>query len=201
MGAVKRGSHVAFSPATKTLLGEAASWVAAASLGAVALTHFDELGACLSRALGVPAPAASGEAVAVAEEHAAAPAEARAGGIIEIPAGDNGHYHAEAEINGRPIRVLVDTGATMVALTHQDAEAVGIYLRPADFTRAISTANGIARVAPVSLDRVSIGDITVRNVRATVSEPGRLETSLLGMSFLGRLARVDIRSGVLFLQD
>ena len=192
---------MAFSSGTKTLLGTAAGWVVAAGLSAVALTHFDDLGAALSRRLGVPAPAARGEAGAVAEEQAAGPAEARASGVVEIPAGDNGHYHAEAEINGRPIQVLVDTGATMVALTYQDAEAAGIYLTPADFTHGVSTANGIARVASVSLDRVSIGDITVRNVRATVSERGRLTTSLLGMSFLGRLARVDIRSGVLLLQD
>ena len=59
----------------------------------------------------------------------------------------------------------------------------------------------MARVAPVMLDRVSIGDITVRNVPAAVSEPGKLATSLLGMSFLSRLQRVDMRSGVLVLQE
>ena len=60
---------------------------------------------------------------------------------------------------------------------------------------------GVARVAPVVLDRVSIGDITVRNVPAAVSEPGRLATSLLGMSFLGRLQRVEMRAGTLVLQE
>ena len=60
--------------------------------------------------------------------------------------------------------------------------------------RLVRTANGVARVAPVTLDRVSIGDITVRNVPASVSERGVLGTTLLGMSFLGRLSRVDMRA-------
>ena len=79
---------------------------------------------------------------------------------------------------------MVDTGATMVALTYEDAERAGIRLKPSDFTRGVSTANGVTRVAPVTLERVSIGDITVRNVAASVSERGRLQTTLLGMSFL-----------------
>ena len=70
-----------------------------------------------------------------------------------------------------------------------------------DGVNGVSTANGAAKVAPVTLDRVSIGDITVRNVPAAVSEPGKLGTSLLGMSFLGRLQQIDIRSGVLVLKE
>ncbi len=74
-------------------------------------------------------------------------------------------------------------------------------VRDSDYTHRVNTANGPARVAPVTLDRVSIGDITVRNVPAAVSEPGKLGTSLLGMSFLGRLQQIDIRSGVLVLKE
>jgi aspartyl protease family protein len=59
----------------------------------------------------------------------------------------------------------------------------------------------VARYASVKLDRISIGDITVRDVPAAVAEPGRLKTSLLGMSFLSRLSRFDMRSGLLVLQD
>ena len=82
---------------------------------------------------------------------------------------------------------MVDTGASLVALTYEDASRAGIYVRDRDFTQLVRTANGIARVAPVTLDRVSIGDITVRNVPASVSERGMLGTTLLGMSFLKRL--------------
>jgi aspartyl protease family protein len=70
-----------------------------------------------------------------------------------------------------------------------------------DFTQMVRTANGVARVAPVTLDRVSIGDITVRNVPASVSERGMLGTTLLGMSFLKRPSSVDMRGGTLILQE
>jgi aspartyl protease family protein len=89
----------------------------------------------------------------------------------------------------------------MVALSYEDTERAGIYLSDSDFTRAVSTANGVARVAPVTLSRVTIGDITVRNVPAAVAEPGRLKTSLLGMSFLSKLSRFDMRSGRLVMQE
>ena len=63
------------------------------------------------------------------------------------------------------------------------------------------TANGTARFAPVRLDRVQIGDIVVQDVEAAVAEPGKLRTTLLGMSFLGRLQRVDMRAGTMVLAD
>ena len=97
--------------------------------------------------------------------------------------------------------MLVDSGASIVVLTYEDAERAGIYVRERDYTQRVSTANGVTRVAPMTLDRVSIGGITVRDVEAAVSEPGRLGQSLLGMTFLGRLQRVDMRPGVLVLQD
>jgi aspartyl protease family protein len=126
---------------------------------------------------------------------------ARPGRTVEIRAGRHGHYQANVEINGRAIDVMVDTGATIVALTFDDARRAGVHVRNGDYTQRVNTANGIARVAPVTLERVSIGDITVRNVPAAVSEPGKLATSLLGMSFLARLQRVDMRAGVLVLQE
>jgi aspartyl protease family protein len=89
----------------------------------------------------------------------------------------------------------------MVVLSYEDAERAGLLLTDKDFTRAVSTANGTARVAPVTLDRVSIGNITVRDVPAAVTESGRLGTSLLGMSFLSRLSRFDMRAGRLVLQE
>jgi aspartyl protease family protein len=124
-----------------------------------------------------------------------------AGRIVQIPAGVHGHYFANAEINGRRVDVMVDSGASIVALAWDDAHRAGLHVRDSDYTQRVGTANGVARVAPVVLDRVSIGGITVRNVEAAVMEPGRLATSLLGMSFLSRLQRVDMRSGVLVLQE
>jgi aspartyl protease family protein len=189
---------MALSSGTRAFLGEAASWIAAAGLCAAAIVHFEDIKGLSAELLGLARPGA-----ATAPEGASAEAAPAAStqGAVEIRAGENGHFHAEAQINGRSIPVLVDTGATLVSLTYEDAERAGLYLKPSDFTRGVTTANGIARVAPVTLESVSIGDITVRNVKGTVSERGRLATTLLGMSFLGRLERVDMRAGVLLLKD
>jgi aspartyl protease family protein len=130
----------------------------------------------------------------------APPAEARYADVT-LRAGDHGHFEVDAEINGRTVGVMVDTGATMVALTYEDAERAGIFLRPADFTHQVGTANGVAKVAPVTIDAISIGSITVRNVQGAVTERGKLHQTLLGMSFLGRLSRVDMRSRTLELHQ
>jgi aspartyl protease family protein len=122
-------------------------------------------------------------------------------GTVTLPAGKYGHFEAEAEINGRDIDVMVDTGASLVALTYEDAERAGIFVKPSDFTHRAQTANGIARVAPVTISRIRIGDITVHDIRAVVSERGASERTLLGMSFLGRLSRVEMRGATLVLEE
>ncbi|HVZ05181.1 retropepsin-like aspartic protease family protein [Hyphomicrobium sp.] len=129
------------------------------------------------------------------------PVAAESAGTASIPAGAYGHFETEAEINGRSVDVMVDTGASLVALTYEDASRLGIYVNPSDFTHIAKTANGTARVAPVTISRISIGDITVRDVPAVVSERGKSERTLLGMSFLGRLSRVEMRGGTLVLQE
>ena len=126
--------------------------------------------------------------------------ERPAGHVVELQAGRNGHVVTDADINGRSVEVMVDTGASMVALTFEAAERAGIYVRDRDFTLRASTANGVSLFAPVTLSSVSIGDITVRNVRAAVAERGKLQTTLLGMSFLGRLERFELRNGRLILE-
>ncbi len=97
--------------------------------------------------------------------------------------------------------MLVDTGATGVALTYEDAEEIGLRLSDSDFTHVSRTANGNARIAPVTLSSIRIGDIEVKDVKAFVAEPGKLFATLLGMSFLSRLERVDIRGNKLVLQQ
>lgn len=185
-----------FSSGTRGLLGEAMSWVAAAGILAFGLIHYDEIRSATSAALGIPA---IGDGAGDFDQNQTP--RAHSGGAVELRAERNGHFLAQAEINGRAVEIMVDTGATFVALSHEDAEHAGIYLKPQDFTHTVGTANGRARVAPVSLARVAIGDIVVRNVDALVSEPGKLQTSLLGMSFLRRLSSFEMRSGALFLRD
>ncbi|MBA4131862.1 MAG: TIGR02281 family clan AA aspartic protease [Hyphomicrobium sp.] len=169
----------------------------------VCITHFDELKAAGHRLIGTdPAVLAAIQQNGAPVEEAVAPQPAATDGYtFEVAVGPDGHYHVDAEINGRSVAVLVDTGASVVALTADDADTAGIFVRDRDFTGRIQTANGSARVAPVVLDEVTIGDITVRDVRAVVSEPGALSVSLLGMTFLNQLDRVDMRSGKLILQD
>ncbi len=193
---------MALTSGNRQLLREAASWAVVALIGAAAFSHFETLKTGAERLLGLPAPddiAARQDATTDATINVQTPAQL--GTVVELKAGRNGHFNTEAEINGRSIEVMVDTGATMVALSYEDAERAGIFLSKGDFTRAVTTANGVARVAPVTLDRVSIGDITVRDVPAAVAEPGRLKTSLLGMTFLSRLSRFDMRSGILVLHE
>ncbi|MCH9764824.1 MAG: TIGR02281 family clan AA aspartic protease [Alphaproteobacteria bacterium] len=190
---------MSLSSGTRSLLLEIASWFGAACLLAFGLANYDELRSLTNSTLGIPAP---GQVAAARPEVREEPqAQVYNSGTVELRANRNGHYITEADINGWSVNVLVDTGATMVALTHEDAERAGIYLNHSDYTHRVSTANGVARVAPVMLSSVSIGDITVRNVRAAVSEPGNLRTTLLGMTFLSRLERVDMRSGTLILED
>ncbi|WP_072390902.1 TIGR02281 family clan AA aspartic protease [Hyphomicrobium sp. CS1GBMeth3] len=185
------------SSGTRSLLGELASWAAAATVLVAGVVHYETLRTAIGSALGVEQPPASSE---LAIETPLPPTTSGTGSE-HLDADTDGHYYARAEINGRPLDVMVDTGASMVALTYEDAERAGLRLRPSDFTAQVSTANGVAAVAPVTLERVTIGRITVRNVRAAVTERGRLAKTLLGMSFLSRLARVDISSGRLTLTE
>jgi aspartyl protease family protein len=121
-------------------------------------------------------------------------------GGVTLQRGRDGHFRADAEINGRPVGVLVDTGATVVALSYEDAAAAGISVQPGDFRHVSQTANGPARFARVTLNQVRIGDIVVHDVAAAVGEPGRLHMSLLGMSFLGRL-RMEMKGSRLLLEQ
>ena len=185
------------SSGVRLALREAAKLVVVLALAISGIVWFDELKAGITHAARVHfAEQSSQPAVPEADrpEHGSS-------GEVVLRAGANGHFTTTASINGRAIPVLVDTGASMVALSFEDAERAGVYVSPADFTRRVRTANGIAKVAPVVLDSVSIGDITLRDVEAAVSEPGRLGTTLLGMTFIGRLSRAEMRGGVLLLQE
>jgi len=195
---------MALSSGTRQALAAVAGWIVVAGSAALSLAYFAEIKGAARGLFGIEAASLSASPSARREglERAAEPVRTLAAGrTFEIRAGAHGHYYARAEINGRQIDVLVDSGASIVALTWEDAERAGLHIRDSDFTQRVSTANGVARVAPVMLDRVSLGDIVVRNVQAAVSQRGNLATSLLGMSFLSRLQRVDMRSGVLVLQE
>ncbi len=117
---------------------------------------------------------------------------------VALAADSRGHFVATARINGRKVPVLVDTGATSVAISDETARSLGYYLTKSDFTGRVSTANGVIPVARVTLREVTLGNVTVRNVEAAVS-PGDLGVNLLGMSFLGRLSKFEVNDGELVL--
>ena len=111
----------------------------------------------------------------------------------------DGHYWAEAEVNDRRVRFLVDTGASAVALTIADAKRLGFEPAKLDYTYEVTTASGPARAAAVKLERVSVSGAVVRDVDALVIEKG-LDTSLLGMTYLGRLSRFEATRTALILR-
>ncbi|MCG8440596.1 MAG: TIGR02281 family clan AA aspartic protease [Caulobacterales bacterium] len=107
-----------------------------------------------------------------------------------VATSDDGHFWARADVNGAPVRFLVDTGATVVALTAADAARAGFPPEELAFDTRVRTAAGHANAASVTLKRIAIGPIEQRDVRAMVVRDG-LDDSLLGMSFLGRLSRIE----------
>lgn len=118
---------------------------------------------------------------------------------VTLRAGRNGHFFARAYINGRPIAVMVDTGATGIALTYEDARRIGILVTESDYSLTTRTANGIARAAPVKLDRVRIGEVEVNGLNGTIAEEGKLHITLLGMEFIRQLERFEMRGRELVL--
>jgi aspartyl protease family protein len=189
------------SSGNRRLVTELAGVAVVMVVGAIALLNFKTVTSYARKAAGLPA---DGLALKSPGKHAERPPASDSnskGRVIELRAGAHGHFHTAAEINGRSINLMVDTGASIVALTYEDAARAGITPRESEYTQQVSTANGIARVAPVMLDKIAIGDVVVRNVAAAIAEPGKLNTTLLGMSFLGRLNRVDMRAGRLILEE
>lgn len=120
-------------------------------------------------------------------------------GIIEVPRGPDGHYHLTVQVNGQPVRFVVDTGASQVVLSQPDARKVGLNPDLLAYTNFAQTANGRVATAPVRLDEVSLGGITDRGIRASVNG-GEMDTSLLGMSYLNRYDRISIEDGKLVLE-
>ncbi len=112
-------------------------------------------------------------------------------GTIELRRAADGHFHATLEVDGTPVRFLVDTGASDMVLSGADAARVGIDPAGLTFGGRAVTANGVVRTAPVRLGLVAFGDLVDRDVRAQVTD-GDLGVSLLGLGYLDRFARIEI---------
>lgn len=110
-----------------------------------------------------------------------------------------GHFLTQAKMNGRSEEVLVDTGATYVAINESLARRLGIRLKDSDFKYKVRTANGITYAAAAVIDEIRIGRVRVQNVQASVSRDESLNTVLLGMSFLKKLKKFEISGDELIL--
>jgi aspartyl protease family protein len=160
------------------------------------------LGAPESDAPSSPAPASPVAARLPADLDAdpAEPAETIFDDTLTVRAGPYNQFFVRAAINGVMLPFIIDTGAFMVSLRREDAELVGIDVGALHWDLAISTANGNAFAARVTLPSVRLDRITEYNVPATVLQQKTDSPSLLGMSFLSRLKSWQIRDGVLTIR-
>jgi clan AA aspartic protease (TIGR02281 family) len=124
------------------------------------------------------------------------------GGVstVTVRRSPNGHFYLEARAGGTPVQMMFDTGASAVSLRAEDAERMGIDLSTLVFSARTSTANGTAAAAPYMIPSLTVGDITVSQVPALIHRRGTLGVSLLGQSFMSRLAKFDVEGSVLTLQ-
>ena len=118
--------------------------------------------------------------------------------IVSAPRDRDGHYYLSLIINDAPIRFVVDTGATDLVLTKEDAARVGLDPKQLAYLSIANTANGQVRLARVRLDSVQLGDVTDQDVRAVVNE-GDMRESLLGMTYLQKFGRIQIEGNRLTL--
>lgn len=121
------------------------------------------------------------------------------GGRIEAPLAPDGHYYLTALVNGVPVRFVVDTGATDVVLTRRDAARAGIDTAGLAYIGQARTANGVIPTAPVRIKSMELGPIHDENVRAVVND-SEMDTSLMGMTYLTRFARVELTRDRLILE-
>jgi len=157
------------------------------ALGAVLVVGYsyrDDLNAILGRTMGAVVPGRGTEL---------------APGVMRFEADDGGSFVVNATVNGTAVRFLIDTGASGIALSQRDARRLGIDESTLDYSTPILTANGMTRAAQVTLRSLEVGPLTASDIHAWVNK-GELDQSLLGMSYLSTLGRVEIRGHTLTLE-
>lgn len=146
----------------------------------------------------VPTPQTSS---AIAPAPAPPVATPAGNGVAEVTLkrATDGHFYADAMVNGASVRFIVDTGATRVALTPADAQAVGLQFSNGDFTATGRGAGGDIALKPVALDRIALGPVEATQVDGVIAREG-LHMSLLGQSFLSRVGTVTIKGDTMVLR-
>jgi aspartyl protease family protein len=150
----------------------------------VGYSYRDDLTAAFGRAMGTIVPSRGTEI---------------APGMMRFIADDRGQFAIDATVNGVAVHFLMDTGASGIALSRRDAGRLGLDPKDLRYTGLFATANGMVRAAPVTLDSVQIGPLSANAVPAWVNE-GDLDQSLLGMSYLSTLGRIEIKGDTLILE-
>jgi aspartyl protease family protein len=122
-------------------------------------------------------------------------------GSVVVPPDAIGHFRVEGRVDGQYLQFVVDTGASVVALTANDAATLGIRPSEMDFRALVKTANGTVRAAPIQLNMIEVGNLMVRDVAAMVLPDGALSENLLGLSFLSRLRHFEYTDGKMVLEQ
>ncbi len=116
-----------------------------------------------------------------------------------IHGGASGHFITDIHINGKPVRFLIDTGATHIVLNRDDADRLGLKGSRLRFNTAFKSANGTTYAAPVTLRDVRLGQLQLYDLDAYVNQ-GELDISLLGTSFLRQLRSYEVVRNRLILR-
>jgi aspartyl protease family protein len=125
---------------------------------------------------------------------------ADSGHTVALARSQSADFQVNTQVNGRGVPMILDTGASAVVLSNEDAKAIGLPVEMIKYTVGIATANGHTKAAEVTLDQVAVGSIVERAVPALIAQPGQLKTSLLGMSFLNRLQSWEVRGDRLVMR-
>jgi aspartyl protease family protein len=165
--------------------------LAIAAVSVVGVSVLDQTVDSPARSVGASAKAGAGQSAA---------RQAAQGTRTVVLTAAGSHFAAEARVDGRPVDFMVDTGASYVTLRASDASRLGYNPRDRDYRVRVSTANGEGRAAAIELDRLEVGEITVRDVPALVVVDDALAVNLLGMSFLSRV-RFQYERGQMILEQ
>jgi len=150
---------------------------------------------------GAIAAGMNGKMIEVARADVEQASNPLSGRHAQIDMDKSGHFISEFRLNGRTVRAMIDTGATLVAVNTSTARRIGIRLVPSDFKYTVKTANGNVAAAAAVIDEITIGRITVDNVQAAVLPDRALDGTLVGMSFLGQLRSYNVENGALVLEQ
>ena len=173
-----------------SMVRDAVTWLALGLALVTLYSYKEEIAPIAARVVGELLP---GSAMTV---------EQSAGGLTEIRIRKrlDGHFNANVDVNGKQIAMIVDTGASSIVLTPEDATKAGIDIRNLAYNIPVLTANGRTFAARVRLDKVAIGPLDRANVDALVAKHGAMTQSLLGMSFLSRLRSYEFSGDFLTLR-